>query len=299
MRLLVALGGNALLRRGEPVDTGTQRRNARAAARALAPVIAGHRVVITHGNGPQVGLLAERSAAAGRPAEPLDVLGAESEGIIGYLLAQELVNECPNQAFVTLLTMVEVDADDPAFGGPTKPIGPVYGRAAWQRIAAASGWQGARDGAGWRRVVPSPQPVRIVEADVIARLAAQGVVPICAGGGGIPVVRDGGRLRGVEAVIDKDLTSARLAAALDADLLFLLTDVDAVYRRWGAGDAEPVPVLTAADLDGLDLPAGSMGPKVAAALAFARATGREAVIGRLGDADALARGAGGTRVRAG
>ncbi len=297
MKIVVALGGNALLRRGEPLDIATQRANAQAAARALAPLAAEHALVVTHGNGPQIGLLAEQAAAA-HGAEPLDVLGAESEGMVGYLLAQELINACPARAFVTLLTMVEVDAHDPAFAAPTKPIGPVYAEADWRALAARTGWRGAPEGGGWRRVVPSPAPRRIVEEATIATLVEAGVVPICAGGGGIPVVRDDGRLRGVEAVIDKDRTSARLAAALGADLLLLLTDVDGVYRRWGAADAARIAALTEADAAALDLPDGSMGPKVAAALWFAGSTGGAAVIGRLQDAAALARGDGGTRITA-
>jgi carbamate kinase len=295
MRIVAALGGNALLRRGEPLDIATQRHNARAAAQALAPLAAAHELVVTHGNGPQIGLLAEQ-AAAGGTADPLDVLGAEAEGQIGYLLAQELINACPDRSFVTLLTMVEVDPDDPAFGAPTKPIGPVYPEAEWRAIAARTGWRGAPEGGGWRRVVASPKPMRVVEEAIIARLVDAGVVPICAGGGGIPVFRDGGRLTGVEAVIDKDRTSARLAVALGADRLLLLTDVDGVYRRWGEVDAERIETLSDADLASLDLPDGSMGPKVAAALDFAREAGSDAVIGRLEDAAALADGIGGTRV---
>lgn len=295
MKILAALGGNALLRRGEPLDLATQRRNARAAALALAPVVAAHRLVITHGNGPQIGLLAEQAAAAGH-ADPLDVLGAESEGMVGYLLLQELVNACPDRPFVTILTMVEVDPADPDLDAPTKPIGPVYAEQSWKDLAVRTGWRGAPEGGGWRRVVASPSPRRIVEEGTIALLVDAGVVPICAGGGGIPVAMEAGQLHGVEAVIDKDLTSARLAAALEVDLLLLLTDVDGVYRGWGTADPERIATLASADAAALDLPDGSMGPKVAAALDFARATGGEAVVGRLADVAALVRGEGGTRV---
>ena len=298
MRIVVALGGNALLRRGEPLTADHQRRNVRRAAEALAPLAPGHELVITHGNGPQVGLLALQGAAyrAG-PAEPLDVLDAETEGQIGYLIEQELGNVLPGRRCATLLTQIEVDARDPAFANPTKPIGPVYDAPAAQRLTRERGWCIARDDGHYRRVVASPRPQRILELPVIALLVGQGVIVICAGGGGIPVVRraDGG-LAGVEAVIDKDLASSLLARKLNADALLLLTDVDAVYRDWPAPRARPIDRATPAALRRLAFAPGSMGPKVEAACEFVEQTGGFAGIGRLDDAAAILRGASGTRV---
>ena len=223
MRVVIALGGNALLRRGEPLTAENQRANVKRATPAIAKVIAaGHRVVLSHGNGPQVGLLALQSAAC-RPDEPypLDVLGAESEGMIGYLIEQELENSLPKGTCVaTLLTQTEVDPRDPAFQNPTKPIGPVYEKAVAERLAKERGWRIAPDGDRYRRVVPSPRPLRIPDVPVIRLLVAHEVVVICAGGGGIPVVRRAdGSLVGVEAVIDKDLAAALLAEELEADAL--------------------------------------------------------------------------------
>lgn len=309
MRILAALGGNALLRRGEPLTTERQRANVRAAAAALAPLAAGNALAITHGNGPQVGLLAlqaeEAARAAGLPPVPLDLLGAESEGMIGYLLEQELGNRLPAERRVaTLLTQVEVDADDPAFRAPTKPIGPVYSAAEGARLAAARGWVMAPDGPGVRRVVASPLPRRIVGVEVIRLLLEHDVVVICAGGGGIPAVRTDdpgppggdGILAGIEAVVDKDRASALLAAELDADILLVLTDVPAVLDGFGTPAARPIVRATPEALLARAFPAGSMGPKVEAAAAFVRATGREAAIGALADAAAIIAGSAGTRV---
>ncbi|MGZ4268335.1 MAG: carbamate kinase [Solirubrobacteraceae bacterium] len=299
MRVVAALGGNALLRRGEVADPATQRANAHVAAQALAPVAAEHELVVTHGNGPQVGLLALQAAAIdGQPVTPLDVLGAESDGMIGYVLAQELGNALPGREVATLLTQVLVDPSDPAFLMPTKPIGPVYpDEATARRAARGAGWALARDGAGWRRVVPSPEPAGIVELGPIARLARDGVVVVCAGGGGVPVRRrPGGGLEGVEAVVDKDLTAALLATALGADALLLLTDVDAVYRAWGTDAAAPLRAADPAELRAAGLDRGSMGPKAEAAARFVEAGGGLAAIGRLQDAGALLDGAAGTHV---
>lgn len=298
MRVVVALGGNALLRRGEPFDLATQRRNAARAAQSLAPLLNGNEIIVTHGNGPQIGLLALQAALNGGASPvPLDVLGAESEGQIGYLLERELANICPGRSFATLLTMVEVDPADPAFGDPTKPIGPVYDAGEWSGVAAAHGWHGVADGGGMRRVVPSPKPLAIVELAAIGHLLGGGFVPICAGGGGVPVVRGAkGRLQGVEAVIDKDRTTACLAAALEADILLLLTDVDAVYEAWGSADARAIDAIAPDKLQALDLPAGTMGPKAEAASWFARSTGNPAVIGNLDAAEDLIRGVAGTRI---
>lgn len=299
MRVVAALGGNALLRRGEPLTAEAQRANVKTAAESLARIVrAGHQLVITHGNGPQVGLLALQGAAY-KPDEayPLDMLGAETEGMIGYIIEQELENALGHDRPVaTLLTQVRVDRDDPAFRNPTKFVGPVYEKAEAEARAEAAGWQIARDGDKWRRVVPSPKPLEIPDMRVLKLLLDQGVVVICAGGGGIPMLRrDDGSMVGVEAVIDKDAASALLATELDADVLLLLTDVDAVYRDFGKDTATPLHRLTIAEADSLNLPAGSMGPKLAAARAFAEGGGISG-IGRLEDALAILEGKAGTRV---
>jgi carbamate kinase len=298
MRVVAALGGNALLRRGEPLDAETQRRNVGVAAHALAAVAQEHELVVTHGNGPQVGLLALQAEAYPEGGTyPLDVLGAESEGMIGYLLQQGLRNALPERDVATLLTQVRVDASDPAFSAPTKPIGPVYDRGQAAAVAATRGWAVRPDGPHWRRVVASPEPAGIVEIETIALLVDAGVLVVCAGGGGVPVVaRPDGTLRGVEAVIDKDLVAALLAIELRADALLLLTDVAAVETGWGTPAARPVREATPAELRGLGLAAGSMGPKVEAASRFAEATGGRAVIGALEDAAALLGGTAGTTV---
>jgi carbamate kinase len=298
MRIVVALGGNALLARGEALTIANQRRTVRRAAQALAPLAATHELVITHGNGPQVGLLALQSVAyQPNEAYPLDVLDAESEGMIGYLIEQELGNALPARRCATLLTQVEIAAEDPAFRAPSKPIGPVYPEAEARRLAAARTWAIAPDGAGFRRVVASPRPRRILELGVIELLLRQGVIVICAGGGGIPVVRRAdGSLVGVEAVIDKDLASSLLARELKADALLLLTDVDGVYLDWGRANARRLGQATPAELRRHVFAPGSMGPKVAAACEFVEAGGAIAAIGRLDDAAALLAGQAGTRI---
>jgi carbamate kinase len=304
MRLVVALGGNALLRRGEPLTAENQRANARAACQALAPVAREHELVISHGNGPQVGLLAlQASAYTAVETYPLDVLGAQTEGMIGYIIEQELGNELPfERHLATLLTMIEVDGDDPAFREPTKPIGPVYDAEEATRLAEEKGWSFAPDGASMRRVVPSPLPKRIFEIEAIDALLQRGCVVICAGGGGIPVMYTdepapaGRRLVGVEAVIDKDLASALLAVDLKAEALLIVTDVDAVYADWGTPQQRAIRRATPEVLVGTEFAAGSMGPKVRAACSFARQTGGLAAIGSISDAAALLRGEAGTLV---
>jgi carbamate kinase len=298
MRIVAALGGNALLRRGEPLDLPTQRANARVAALAVAELARDHELVVTHGNGPQVGLLALQAAGADPPT-PLDVLGAESDGLIGYVLAQELGNALRGREVVTVLTQVVVDPADPAFDDPTKPIGPVYGgRREADRAAGSRSWTIARDGDYFRRVVASPEPRTIVELEPIRRLAEAGVIVICAGGGGVPVARaPDGSLAGVEAVVDKDLTAVLLATDLDADALLLLTDVDAVHLEHGTPGERRLARATPRELRGLGLPSGSMAPKAEAAARFVTATGAVAAIGRLEDAPALLAGAAGTTVR--
>jgi carbamate kinase len=300
MRVVAALGGNALLHRGEPADAATQRRNVARAARSLAALADEHDLVITHGNGPQVGLLAlQAEAYADVPPYPLDVLGAESEGMVGYLVEQGLRAELPGREAATLLTQVVVDPDDPAFASPSKPIGPVYSAERARALAAERGWAVGRDGDGWRRVVPSPEPRWIVELEAIELLVDAGVVVICAGGGGVPVrALEDGRLEGVEAVIDKDLAAALLARELDADALLLLTDVSAVELDHGTPEARPLRSATPAELRALALPAGSMGPKAEAAARFVEGGGRLAAICSLDDAPAALAGEAGTLVRA-
>jgi carbamate kinase len=301
MLVVAALGGNALLRRGQAADAGTQRANVVTAVRAIAELAREHDVVVTHGNGPQVGLLAlQGESYHGVQPYPLDVLGAESEGMIGYLLDQELVNGLGGRDVATLLTQVIVDADDPAFARPEKFIGPVYERRDAERLAEERGWTVAPDGDFWRRVVASPEPRSIVELQTIRLLVRAGVLVVCAGGGGIPVVVDReGRLRGVEAVVDKDRAAALLATGLGADALLMLTDVSAVELGYGTAGARALRDVDAADLHGLKFAAGSMGPKVEAACRFAEQTGGLAGIGSLTDAAAILRGERGTRVRAG
>lgn len=296
MRIVVALGGNALLKRGEPMTADNQRTNIRQAASAIAELARmGHSLVITHGNGPQVGLLALQAAASPEAPFPLDVLDAESAGMIGYVLQQELGNVMKDQLFATLLTQVKVDPQDPAFGSPTKPIGPGYDEATARRLGADRGWQIALDGHRWRRVVASPKPLKILETQVLAFLIERGVVVICAGGGGIPVVELGdGSIAGVEAVVDKDYASSLLARQLRADMLLMLTDVDAVYAAWGTPDARALARASVSDLSTLDFAVGSMRPKIEAAIEYASSMGKPAAIGRLEDAAAIVAGARGT-----
>lgn len=297
MRVVVALGGNALLRRGEPLTAERQRDNVRVAAAALAPLAQDCALVISHGNGPQVGLLALQ-AAAYRPDEayPLDILDAETEGMIGYLIEQELGNLLPaGRRCATLLTQIEVHPRDPAFAQPSKPIGPAYSERQARRLARERGWSVAQDGQCFRRVVPSPRPRRIFELPIIELLVSQGVIVICAGGGGIPcVTRDDGSVVGVEAVIDKDLASSLLARELQADALLMLTDVDAVWKDFGEPGARRLRRIAPRQLPGFAFPAGSMGPKVQAACEFVEATGGTAGIGRIQDASAILAGRAGT-----
>jgi carbamate kinase len=300
VRLVVALGGNALLRRGERPEPEIQRRRVREAVAALSRRVRGNDLLVTHGNGPQIGLLAlQADAYRGGPAVPLDVLGAESEGMIGYLLAQELENALPGREVVTLLTRVEVNAEDPAFRNPTKPIGPVYSVDEGERLARERAWTMVRDGVGVRRVVPSPTPRRILEMGVIRRLIDAHVVVVCGGGGGIPVVvGPGGALEGVEAVVDKDSSAALLAEGVDADGLVLLTDTPAVYERFGSPGQQLIPIATPEELGRQAFEAGTMGPKVEAACRFVERSGGWAAIGALQEADAVVAGTAGTRIQA-
>jgi carbamate kinase len=290
MRIVAALGGNALLERGEPPESDIQEAHVVKAGRALAPLAQAHELVITHGNGPQVGLLALESArdpGLSRPY-PFDVLGAQTQGMIGYWLVQAVQNALPGRQVACLLSRTLVSPDDPAFANPTKFVGPVYGESAARKLAAAYGWQIRRDGTRWRRVVPSPEPLDLLDLPSAALLLGAGVIVVCAGGGGAPVMRDGaGTLHGVEAVVDKDLTAALLAQAVHADALLLLTDVEAVQDGFGTAQARPIRRATPAGLRARPFPAGSMGPKIEAACRFVEATGELAAIGQLADAQAL------------
>jgi carbamate kinase len=301
MRIVIALGGNALLRRSDPMTTEVQRRNVKIAAQAIAPLAAEHTIVVVHGNGPQVGLLSlQAESYHGAEPYPLDVLDAGTQGMIGYLIQQELRSLLPPERQVaTLLTMIVVDPDDPAFASPAKFVGPVYTKEAADTLAAGKGWAFRQDGTAWRRVVPSPEPERILEIQPITWLLERGAVVICAGGGGIPTVRSGAgesALSGVEAVIDKDLASELLAEDVGADLLLMATDVDGVYLDWGTPQSRRLGRVTPQELAGYQFAAGSMGPKVNAAVRFTRKTGRRAAIGSLDDITGIVAGIAGTNV---
>jgi carbamate kinase len=295
MRFVIALGGNALLQRGEPQDMATQWHNVRQAARLLGEVIrGGHDIVLTHGNGPQVGLLALQAAQC-----PLDILVAETQGQIGYMLQQALALECPHREVITLLTQTRVDLDDPAFFHPTKYIGPVYQQAEANDLAARHGWVMAQEGKLWRRVVSSPMPKEIIEINTIKHLIKQNILVIASGGGGIPVAKHAGsaiQIQGVEAVIDKDRTAALLAQSIDADALVILTDVAGVYRGESHTKANLIGEISVQEIASLAFPAGNMGPKVAAACEFVNATGRTAMIGALSQLSALLRKEVGTHI---
>jgi carbamate kinase len=301
MRIVVALGGNALLEGGEGVLIERQVKNVERAAIAIAPVrLAGHEVVITHGNGPQIGMLAMQAAATPDTPYPLDALDAESEGMIGHLIEQGLMNVLPKTMQVaTLLTQVRVDRADPAFRHPTNPIGALYGESEARTLAAERGWRVARDGKGWRRVVASPKPLDILEMRAIKMLIDSGATVICAGGGGIPVVeRDDGTLHGVEGVVDKDYASALLARKLDANWLVMVTDVDGVYQDYGTARARRIDKATPSEILAHRFAEGSMAPKVEAACDFVNETGGRAAIGRLDALNAIIAGEAGTVISA-
>jgi carbamate kinase len=301
MRVVIALGGNALLQRGQKLSVENQRANAARAARSIADVIkAGHEVIVTHGNGPQVGLMALQDAAYDRSvASPLDVLIAESAGMIGYLIEQELAKLFPpEKLFATVLTEVEIDPLDPALLNPTKPVGPVYSKAEAGQLAKEKGWTAGPDGDKYRRLVASPLPKRILRIEIIETLVSRGVTVICAGGGGIPVAPlDGGGHIGVEAVIDKDRTSALLATQTGADALLIMTDVDGVFRDWGTPQQTKISIMKSAEIRVSDYPSGSMGPKLEAAASFAVASGKFSGIGKLNDALAILEGRAGTVIK--
>jgi carbamate kinase len=301
VRIVVALGGNALLKRSDPMTAEAQRANVKVACKALAPLAEEHELVVAHGNGPQVGLLALQAAAyTDVEAYPLDVLGAQTQGMIAYMVEQELGNLLPfEKPIATILTMTEVDPQDPAFQNPTKFVGPCYTQEAAFQLAATKGWSVKPDGKDWRRVVASPEPKRIFEMRPIRWLLERGSVVICAGGGGIPTVYlpDGTRtLVGIEAVIDKDLAAELLAREVDADLFVMATDAPGVFADYGTSDQHLLTWVTPEELEWYEFPAGSMGPKVEAAIRFVRATGKRAAIGCLDDIARIAAGEAGTNI---
>jgi|TARA_B110000438_G_scaffold29618_2_gene28746 carbamate kinase len=298
MRIVIALGGNALLRRGEAMTAQNQRNNIRIAAESLAPVVEQNELVISHGNGPQVGLLSLQSAAYKEVEEyPLDILGAQTEGMIGYMIEQELGNLLPIEVpIASILTMVEVDPEDPAFQNPTKPIGPIYSEQEAKKLRNEKNWDVKPDGEYWRRVVPSPEPHRIFELRPIHWLLEKGTVVICAGGGGIPTIfNKEGKLEGVEVVIDKDRASSLLAFELDADLLIMATDTDGVYLDWGTESEKIISKITPEEIRNYKFDEGSMGPKVEAACSFVERSGQRAVIGSLKDIEGMVNGTIGTQ----
>ena len=298
MPIVIALGGNALLQRGQVLNAENQRDNIRVAARQLARVHENHKLVIAHGNGPQVGLLALMDQAY-HPVDPypLDVLGAETVGMIGYMIEQELGNIIPDEDhIVTVLTQVVVDPNDPAFEKPTKPVGPIYQRREAERLKKEKGWAIAPDGAYYRRVVPSPEPQQIIEIDVIRLLVRENIVTICAGGGGIPTAFRDGRLYGVEAVIDKDLAASLLARSLKAGQFVMLTDVDYVYLDFGTPEQRAIRAAHPDALEQLPFDAGSMGPKIRGACRFVRETGCRSAIGNLGELNDIVAGRAGTQI---
>ena len=286
MRIVVALGGNALLRRGEKPDATTQIRNVEIAAHELAKLAEKHELVLTHGNGPQVGVLALQSANDERLSEPypFDTLGAQTQGMIGYWLLQAMQNALPGRHVAAMVNQTLVMAGDPAFSNPTKFVGEVYTKEEAEKLAEERGWVVKPDGEHYRRVVGSPMPQRVIETRLVRTLLDAGAIVVCSGGGGVPVVRsEEGKLKGIEAVIDKDLTASVMAEALEADALLILTDVDA----------------TPAELRSMGLPSGSMGPKVEAVCRFVELTGDMAAIGRLEDAVSIIEGHAGTIVTPG
>lgn len=300
MRIVVALGGNAMLERGERPDAEVQQGHVAAAVAALVPLARDHELVITHGNGPQVGVLAMESASdtALSVPYPFDVLGAETQGMIGYWLLQAFENALPGRQVASIVCQTVVDADDPAFANPTKFVGPSFREDQARKLSAERSWEVRQDGKWWRRVVASPEPKELVELAVIADLLVDGVMVICSGGGGIPVVRNLGVVHGIEAVIDKDLTAALLARSVRADALLLLTDVDAVEAGYGTPEATPIHLATVAELRAMSFPAGSMGPKVEAVCRFVEGTGGIGAIGHLVDAVSILEGRSGTIVTA-
>ena len=299
MRIVIALGGNALLKRGEPMTCENQRANVRIAAEQIAKAYEGNELIISHGNGPQVGLLAlQNNAYKPVPMYPLDVIGGESLGMIGYMIQQELVNFVPKSAtLATVLTQTQVDPKDPAFQNPTKPVGPVYDKEEAERLAKQHGWTIAQDNDKYRRVVPSPEPKRIWGLKPLKTLVEHGHIVICCGGGGIPTYFDEqGKLVGAEAVIDKDLASSLLASEVEADIFVIATDVNGAYVDWGKPTQRRIAEADPESLRAFGFAKGSMGPKVEAVCRFVEKTGKPAVIGALSEIDQILAGKAGTRV---
>lgn len=304
MRIVVALGGNALLKRGEPMTAQNQSANIRLAAEQLAKVKPKNELIISHGNGPQVGLLALQHAAYYAQdikiePYPLDVLVSQTVGMIGYMLQQELTNLLPETPTQTLVTQVIVDEHDPAFSKPSKPIGQVYTQAEAEKLAAEKGWTVMPDGQYYRRAVPSPKPQDVTGINAVKALLAQDHIVICGGGGGVPCVKNAqGQLTGVEAVVDKDLATAVIANHLDADLFIIATDVNAACVNFQKEGERKIAKANPAALEALsaEFAAGSMGPKVQAVINFVKATGKDAAIGSLSDIEDIVAGKAGTRV---
>ena len=299
MKIVIALGGNALLKRGEPMTAENQRENVKTACAQIARVYDGNQLIITHGNGPQVGLLAlQNNAYKEVPMYPLDVLGAETAGMIGYMIQQELSNTVPDSASIaTVLTQIQVDPKDPAFQKPSKPVGPVYSKEEADKIAAEKGWTMAPDNDKYRRVVASPKPVNIFGLEPLKTLIDHKYIVVCGGGGGIPTwVDDKGKQHGAEAVIDKDLATALLATLIDADLFVIATDVDGAYLDWGKPEQKRIALAAPDAALAFGFASGSMGPKIEAAANFAKATGKDAVIGALADIEQIVAGKAGTRI---
>lgn len=295
--VVVALGGNALLRRGEPLEAEVQRHNIELAVKAISEIAQEYNVVLVHGNGPQVGLLALQGLEYKKVAPyPLDVLGSETQGMIGYMLMQEFKNQMPHVNATCMLTQMTVDPKDPAFADPTKPIGPIYEEAEARELAEKYHWTIKPDGQHFRRVVPSPQPTGIIEHEAITKLIDEGHLVICTGGGGIPVKRENGKLVGVEAVIDKDMSAAFLAKQLDADALLILTDADAVYLDWGKPTQHALRNTNPTELAKYQFDAGSMGPKIEASCEFIKQGGKVVGIGSLEDGLRILEGTAGTNI---
>lgn len=296
-KIVIALGGNALLQRGEILSAENQQRSIQVFAEMASELARDYQLVIVHGNGPQVGLLALQNAAYKEsPAWPLDILVAESQGMIGFAIAQALASSTGNASVTTLMTRVEVDPQDAAFSTPGKYIGPVYQPDQQTELEERYGWQMKADGQYIRRVVPSPTPLKILDSDAICTLMDAGHMVICCGGGGIPVIAQGDGYQGTEAVIDKDLTAAALAQSINADHLLILTDADAVYENWGTPQARALRHVTPEELAPFAAPDGAMGPKAAAVIQFVKQTGNAAFIGALKDAPQVLAGEKGTCV---
>lgn len=299
MRIVIALGGNALLKRGEPMHYEVQQANVRMACQQIAKVLPGNELIITHGNGPQVGLIAlQQNTYPDVPMYPLDAIGAESVGMIGYMIARELTNVVPRSITVTnVLTQTEIDPNDPAFKHPTKPIGPIYTKEEAERLRQTNGWTMASDNDKFRRVVASPDPQRILGLSALKTLIENGHLVVCCGGGGVPVYFDKeGQLIGAEAVIDKDLASSLLAISVNADLFVIATDVEGVYTDWRKPSQSLIRQIDATSLRKLTFAQGSMAPKIEAACRFVGKTGKTAIIGALDQIEKVIDGKSGTLV---